>query len=328
VKLRIINAAEVRELLPMDECVDAMGDAMQAASAGAVRVPPRLLMPLIDDSGYLGLMPGSSAEPRVYGAKVVSLHPSNPAAGLPAIQGFVTLFDHDTGTPLTIIEGGTITAIRTAAASALATRYLAREDARSHGIFGTGVQAVTHIDAILAVRPVDEVVLWGRNADKAEALAKEHSARTGIAIRATKNPEEAAACDIVSTVTGATEPILHGAWLRAGAHVNLVGAHSPKTREADSDVIANASLFTDLLESLFNEAGDVLIPLAKGRISRSDIKGEIGRVVSGELAGRSNDDEITVYKSLGVTAQDLFAAQLVWSKAAAAGRGVEVEFGD
>lgn len=322
--LRVINAAQVRKLLPVDECVDAMGLAMQAASAGTVKVPPRLIVPLFDNSALFGLMPGSASEPRVYGAKVVSLHPANPGRGRPAIQGFVTLFDHDTGTPQAIIEGGEITGIRTAAASGLASRYLARSDARTHGIFGTGVQAVTHIDAIASVRSIEKVLIWGRDAGKADALAAEQAKRTGLEIRATQDPEEAAACDIVSTVTGASEPILHGRWLKAGSHVNLVGAHSPKAREADSDLIANASIYTDLLESLFNEAGDILLPIDEGRITRSHVKGEIGRVVSGELEGRTSNDEITVYKSLGVTAQDLFAAHLVYTKALASGAGTEV----
>jgi len=323
-KLRVINAAEVRELLALGECVDAMGAAMRSASAGTVKVPPRLIMPLFDDSALLGLMPGSASEPKVYGAKVISLHPANPAQGRPAIQGFVTLFDHDTGTPVAIIEGGEITAIRTAAASGLATRCLSRPNSRSHGIFGTGVQAVTHIDAIASVRPIEEVLIWGRDSSKARAMAEEQAKRTGLAIRATKDPEQAAACDIVSTVTGANEPILHGRWVRAGCHVNLVGAHSPKAREADSDLIAKARIYTDLLESLFNEGGDVLIPIDEGRIERSYVKGEIGKVLSGEIEGRSGDDDVTLYKSLGITAQDLYAAHLVYAKALAVGAGTEV----
>ena len=323
---KIINAEQVRMLLPMDECVDIMAAAMQAASAGSVAVPPRLIMPLIDDSAHFGLMPGSSSDPQVYGAKIISLHTSNPAQGRPAVQGFVTLFNHVTGAPIAIIEGGQLTAIRTAAASGLATRYLARANARSHGIFGTGVQAVTHIDAIALTRPISVVLIWGRDADKAQALAETSADRTGLDVRATVDPEEAAHCDIISTVTGSSEPILRGHWIGAGAHINLVGAHSPDAREADSDLMANASIYADLLASLFNESGDVLIPINEGRIKRSDVKGEIGQVVLGDLAGRSSEQEITVYKSLGITAQDLFAAHLVYSKAVETGVGVDVDF--
>ena len=322
--LRLISADEVRKLLPMSECVDAMAEAMRSASAGTVKVPPRLFMPLFDDSAALGLMPGSASHPEIYGAKIISLHPKNPARNRPLIQGFVTLFDHDSGAPLAIVEGAELTAIRTAAASGLATRCLARSDARSHGIFGTGVQADTHIDAIASVRPIEKVLIWGRNADKARALADARARQTGLAISATEDPEEAAACDVVSTVTGAAEPILLGRWVSPGCHVNLVGAHSAATREADSDLIATAKVYTDLLESLFNEGGDVLVPIEEGRIQRSHVMGEIGQIVGGEIQGRSSNHDITLYKSLGITAQDLFAAHLVYTKAVAAGAGTEV----
>ena len=324
--LKIINAAEVRELLPMNECVDLMAGAMRAASAGEVHVPPRTFMPLVDGSGAFGLMPGSAADPKVYGAKIISLHEDNPATGRPMIQGFVTLFDHNTGTPVAIIEGAEITAIRTAAASGLATRILAREDARTHGIFGTGVQAITHIEAIAVARPITETLVWGRDPKKAGALAAEQSQKTGMKIRATSDPTEAATCDVVSTVTGASEPVLLGGWIKPGTHINLVGAHTPDTRESDSDLIAAASIFTDLLESLFNESGDILTPLEEGRIDRESIRGEIGRIVSGQLDGRSSAEEITVYVSLGMTAQDLFAAHAVYEKALATGAGTDVEF--
>lgn len=323
--LKVINAAEVRELLPMNECVDLMADAMRAASAGEVLVPPRIIMPLIDDSGAFGLMPGSASDPRVYGAKIISLHEDNPTAGRPMIQGFITLFDHVTGTPLAIVEGAEVTAIRTAAASGLATRLLARENARTHGIFGTGVQAVTHLDAIAIARPGVETIIWGRDSEKAGALAEEQGIRTGQNIRVADDPEEVAACDIISTVTGASEPILHGKWIKPGTHINLVGAHSPNTREADSDLIAKASIYTDLLESLFNESGDVLKPIEEGRIERSTVKGEIGQLLAGDIGGRASDDEITVFVSLGMTAQDLFAAHAVLQKASELGAGTNVE---
>lgn len=325
--LKIIDAAGVRELLPMRTCIDAMADAMSAASAGTVRVPPRVFMPLSGSGDALLLMPGSAALPHVYGAKVISLHPANPAQGRPAIQGFVALFDGDTGTPLAIVDGGALTAIRTAAASALATAHLARADAGTHGIFGTGALAGTHLEAVPIVRPGTRVLIWGRHARKARALARRHAERTGLDVRATSDPEEAAACDIVTTVTGAREPIVRGRWVRPGTHVNLVGAHAAGTREADSDLIASARVFTDRLESLFSEGGDVLIPIAEGRIERSHVAGEIGQVISGDIAGRTSDAEITVYKSLGITAQDLFAAHAVYARALADGRGIDVPIG-
>jgi ornithine cyclodeaminase len=323
-KLLILNAEEVKELLPMGACVDCLQEAMLAASTGKVANPPRLITPLIDNTGFFALMPGSSLEPPVYGAKVVSLHPDNPAAGRPAIQGFVTLFDHRTGAPLVIMEGAEVTAIRTAAASGLATRWLAHKDAKTHGILGTGVQAVTHVDAIDAVRDIEEVVIWGRDAGKAQLLAEAEAQRTGKRVHATASIEEAAACDIVSTVTASPDPILKGRFLRPGAHVNLVGAHSPTTREADTDLIQRGRIFVDLMESAKNEAGDLLIPAGEGAFDMEDIRGEIGEVIAGTLEGRTDGREITVYKSLGITAQDLYAAELVMRTALERGIGTTV----
>lgn len=322
--MRVLNAEDVTRLLTMDDCIAAMEQAMRALVQDEVAVPPRLVMPLIDDTGLLFVMPGSSKA--IYGAKVTGLHPDNPRRGRPTIQGFVVLFDHETGTPLAIVDGGAVTALRTAGASGLATRELARSDARSHGIFGTGVQAASHIDAVAAVRDIDEVVVWGRSKEKAQALAGTEAERTGLSIRAAQDPREAAACDVVSTVTGASEPILEGAWLTPGAHVNLVGAHSPTTREADSATITRASVFVETLETTLKEAGDILIPIEEGVFSKEAIRGTIGDVLLGSCPGRAEPNQITLYKSLGNTAQDLFAANAAFEKALAANAGIEIEW--
>ena len=324
--LTIINAEEVRKLLPMSECIDAMEPAMIAATIGTISMPPRLITPLIDESGFLGLMPGSSAELASFGAKVVSLLPNNPAKGIPAIQGFVVLFDHCIGTPVAIIDGAEITAIRTAAASGLATRLLAREDARTCGIFGNGVQAVTHIDAMRAVRPVEEIVIWGRNPDKVKAFSEQQARRTNIDIRATDDPSEAGACDLVCAVTGSPEPILKGDWVQPGAHVNLVGAHTLATREADTELIVKSEVYADLMESIKNEGGDIMSPINEGAIDENHIIGELGQLLLGKIAGRQDDRQITMFESLGINAQDLFAAKHIYDKAKAQDEGTTVDF--
>jgi ornithine cyclodeaminase len=323
--MRIINRHEVERLLPMAACIDVMADAMRAASAGEVSAPLRLFMPLADGSGTFGLMPGSTLEPPFFGAKVISLLPRNPSKGLPTVQGYVSLFDHETGRPVTLIEGSSVTAIRTAAASGLATRELARKDARTHGLFGTGVQAVTHIDAIACVRDIREVVVWGRDAEKARQFAGLQSERVEFDVRATDDPAEAASCDVVSTVTAATEPVLKGEWLRPGCHVNLVGAHTPDARETDTAVIRRSSVYVDLTESALNEAGDLLIPIGEGAISKQQLVGEIGQVVAGTVPGRTDESGITLYTSLGIVAQDLFAAAWIYARALEEGAGVEVD---
>jgi len=325
VALTVISAREVRQLLPMAECIEVMAVAMAAASSGSIDIPARQFAPLIDDSGLLGLMPGSSKELGSYGAKLISLHRDNPEKGLPTVQGFVALFDFATGVPTAIVEGAEITGLRTAAASGLATGLLAREDARRCGIFGTGVQAVSHIDAMCAVRPVEEILIWGRNSESTALFAEAQAERTGLIVRATDDPAEAGACDLLCTVTASPEPVLKGEWVRPGAHINLVGAHTLETREADTALVARSTVYVDLLASARNEGGDVMIPVAEGVVGEDHIVGEIGQLVGGEIPGRSGADQITLYKSLGITAQDLYVAQSVFERAQAAGIGTKVD---
>jgi len=308
----------------MQQCIEIMESAMLAVSSGSVSIPPRTFVPLTDPDNHLGLMPGSASELPAYGAKVISLHPGNSARELPVIQGFVALFDSETGTPVAIIDGATVTAVRTAAASGLATRVLARENASSHGVLGTGVQAATHIEAIACVRDIGTVRVWGRDSEKARSFADKQSRRSGLEVVAVESAAEAASCDIVSAVTSAPEPVLEGARIAPGAHVSLVGAHTPTTRESDSETIARSSIYVDLLASARAEAGDILIPVAEGRIRWRDVVGEIGQVLAGEIAGRVNDKQITLYKSLGIVAQDLFVANYLFEAATATDGGTTV----
>jgi ornithine cyclodeaminase/alanine dehydrogenase-like protein (mu-crystallin family) len=315
--IELIDAAAVRARLPMKRCIEAMRSAMRAVSEGSLVAPRRVVMPLADGSGHLFLMPGSIREPPLYGAKLISLHPGNPAAGRPAIQGFVALFDAVSGAPVALIDGAEITALRTAAASALATDLLARPDARTLGILGASVQATSHLEAMALVRNIAEVRVWTRSSQNAAQFVAGHARAEAAPLRAVASAAEAAACDIVCVVTGAHEPVIRGGWLRPGSHVNLVGAHTASARESDTDLIVRSRLYVDSIDSAFSEAGDILIPLAQGAIARSHVVGEIGAVLLGRIGGRGDAREITVYKSLGLVAQDLFAAHAVYSRGAA-----------
>jgi ornithine cyclodeaminase len=319
--VKVLNAEAVRALLPMADCIAAMGPAMAALSAGEVMLPDRLITPLPNGTDYLALMPGAAAGPGVYGAKVVGLHPGNPAEGRPAIQGFVVLFDLVTGEPIAVVDGAAVTSLRTAAVSGLATQHLARPDARTLGILGAGVQAREHLEAIAAVRPITEAVVWARRPEASQALAD--SARLPFPVRATTNAAEAGSCDIVCAVTGAAEPVLKGAWLREGAHVNLVGAHRPAEREADTEAMTRSRIFVDSRAGAFAESGDLLIPIKEGVLAADPIAAELGEVVAGRAEGRRSPAEITIYKSLGSVAQDLFAAAAVLERAQGIGN---VEF--
>jgi ornithine cyclodeaminase len=310
----------------MARCLEAVEEAMRAASAGQVVAPDRLIAPLPDGVSYFILMPGSLEQPPVYGAKIVGLHPGNSAAGRQAVQGFVALFDGHDGGLLALIDGAELTRLRTAAASALATRELARSDACTHGLFGAGVQAAAHLEAIALVRRIEHTVVWARDPGKAREFALEQGQRTGWRITATEDPAEAGACDVVTAVTNSPTPVLRGAWLRPGAHLNLVGAHEPEHREADSEAVCGAAVYVDSRQSALNEAGDLLIPIAEGGMSADDIVGELGEVLTGEAAGRRDARQITLYKSLGIVAQDLFAAVRVLQAARDQDVGRTVEF--
>jgi ornithine cyclodeaminase len=321
----ILNREEVRRFLPMAECIDVMERAMCAASAGRLTIPPRTVIPLEDGSGHFFLMPGSMHEPAVYGAKIIGLHPGNAGHGRPAVQGFVTLFDRESGEPMVLMDGTEITAIRTAAASALAARVLARESAGSHGILGAGGLAATHLEAISCVREVSEVRVWGRDFGRAQAFAARHQERVNARVVAVRGADEAAVCDVISVVTNSPEPVLQGRWLRPGSHVTLVGAHEPQHREADTAAVSGAAVYVDSRPAALCEAGDLLIPIAEGAFGPDHIVGEIGEVLRGTARGRSNADQITLYKSLGVVAQDLFAAEHVYRAAVSAGAGTRVK---
>lgn len=310
--IKVINGELVHKLLPMATCIAAMQDAMCAVSSDRVSNPPRVFTSINQSGGKLGLMPGASEGIPVYGTKVLSLQPGNEQRGLPLIQGAILLFDQDSGRPVALLDGISITAIRTAAASGLATKLLARRNASSHGIIGTGVQARYHAEAILSARPsISRTFIWGRDKSKAEGLAAELSDRFAGQFLAAATLEDAVRCDVVSTVTASAMPLLEGRWLLAGAHVNLVGSHEPNKREADTQTVALSAVYVDHLQGAMTEAGDLLIPISQGQFSESDIVGEIGALALGQIAGRSTDDDITLYKSLGLFAQDLYAAWTV-----------------
>jgi ornithine cyclodeaminase len=322
----IVRASEVRNLLPMRQCIETMDRAMRALSRGDADTPKRLLTRLGGSDDFFILMPGAMRDPPLYGAKLVSLQPGNPSAGLPAVQGFIVLFERSSGTPIAMVDGGEITRIRTAAASALATRELARGDAGTHGILGAGAQAASHLEAIACVRDIRQVRVWARDSARARAFASEQSHASGLRVEAVDRAEEASACDIVSVVTNASEPVLKGAWLSQGSHLNLVGAHEPEHREADSDAVAAARIYVDSRAGALQEAGDLLIPMSEGRISSDDIVGELGELLLGSVPGRASEQQITLYKSLGNIVQDLFAAAQVLAAAEDGSVGSRIDF--
>jgi ornithine cyclodeaminase len=308
--VRILDEHAVRRLLPPAECIAAMEGALAALARGEVHNPLRFVVRPPGEGSLLGLMPAHrGGDEPLWALKAVAIFPSNAARGLDLHQGFVALFDGETGETRALLNAGAITAVRTAAVTAVATRLLAREDASTLAILGAGIQARAHADALRLVRDFDRVVVWsrsGRSLDGAESAA---------------SAEEAVRdADVVVTVTSAAEPVLRREWLKAGAHVNAVGSSIPTTRELDTATMRDAALFVDRRESTVNEAGDFLFPQQEGAIGAEHIRAEIGELLLG-AEGRRSAGELTVFKSLGLAVEDLAAAEHVLRRAEAEGVG-------
>jgi ornithine cyclodeaminase/alanine dehydrogenase-like protein (mu-crystallin family) len=325
--LLIVSGADVKRALPMSDCIEAVDRAMRAFSSGGADVPLRTVMQLPGGRNFFGVMPGYLEDPRGLGAKILTVYPDNPKHGLPSHVGLVVLFDTEHGHALAVMDAAEITAIRTAAASAVATRALARRDASHLAILGTGEQAATHLESISKVRTLHTVRVWGRSLEKTERFAEEQSSRLSLRVEVRKTAEEAVkGADIICTVTSASQPVLNGAWLAAGAHVNLVGSSRLQSREADDEVVAKSRFFVDSRTSARAEAGELKHAVDAGLVSDSHVLGEIGDVLNGKVTGRSDSQDFTVYKSLGVAAQDLAAAHVIYDRAVRDGIGTMVPF--
>ncbi len=333
----LLNGEEIASLLPMDECVEVMAEALRALARGEAVQPLRSVYWMPDRHGALAVMPGMLGLPGdagdggekklVAGVKVLTVIPDNRLHGEESHQGMVLLFEAERGKPVALLDATALTAIRTAAASAAATRALARQDAGDLAILGAGTQGRSHLDAMAAVRTLRRVRVWSRRPESARDFATRETARTGFAVEAMATPREAVAgADLICTVTAAAEPILFGDWIAPGAHVNAAGACTPKTRELDGAAVARSRLFTDCRESLFAEAGDFLLARAEGAVADDHLLGELGEVLEGKLPGRTSPQDITLFKSLGIAAEDLASGWHVYRKALAAGRGVTIEW--
>ena len=324
----IVPQDQVPSLLPMDQCIAAMAEALGALARGEAVLPLRGMLWQPDKSGLLGLMPGWLGAPPALGIKVVTVFPGNHGSDLDAHQGVVLLFDTARGSLRAVIDATAVTAIRTAAVSGLATRLMAREDAGDLALIGSGVQAATHLDAMRTVRTLRRVRVWSRNAGRVRAFVERHATRTGLPIEAAADARAAIeGADLVCTTTSARTPVLEGAWLSPGVHVNAVGACFKDTRELDSEAVRRARLVVDRRESALNEAGEIITALAEGAIGEDHIVGELGEVVIGQVPGRTRPDEITLFESLGLAVEDLAAAHVIVTNAEAGRGGHAVAFG-
>lgn len=320
----LLDAAEVERHLPMRDCIEAMDRAFAALARGDAVLPVRSVIPVPDGAGSLYTMPGflGGGDGEALAVKMVTLFPGNAARGQHTHQGVIVLFDAADGRVLSVIEAGSVTAIRTAAVSALATRLLALPDADELALLGSGVQAGSHLSAMLEVRPIRRVRVWSRTFDHAESFARSARAIHGIAVHAVSDAEAAVrGAAIVCTLTGSPEPVLRSAWLGEGVHVNAVGASTAATREIDSATIERARIVVDSRAAAAVEAGDLLLARRDGVAIDVTSVPELAEVVAGAASPRTSARDVTLFESLGLAIEDVAAARTVYRRAREAGEG-------
>ena len=326
-KVLVVNRQEVQRSLSMRECVEAMADVLMKLGRGHALNPLRSLMWLPDKTGLIGMMPACLEDVAVMGVKAISVFPANPKTGHDTHQGAVLLFETKNGRLLAMLDAGMITALRTAAVSGAATRLLARRDAKSLALLGSGMQATTHLEAMCIVREIKRVRVWSRNLDHARDFAERETACRSLAIEPVETAAQAVdGADIICTATSATEPVLKGDWIAPGSHINAVGACVPSARELDTAAVARSRLFVDCLESTRNEAGDFLLPRREGAIGDDHILGELGDLLLGRIQGRNSPEEVTLFKSLGLAVEDIAAAHHLYRKLSKQNDGTWIEF--
>lgn len=326
--MRIISRRDLEGILRMEEVIEAVEGAFADYARGRWVIPPRTHFNL--PKGVILHMPSflSPAEgaEAILGAKLVSVFPGNPEKGLPLIYGLYLLYDSATGCPLALIDGIYLTGARTGAASAVATKYLSRKDSKAVGIIGTGVQAGFQLMAILAVRTIEVCYLFDKIEDRAKRFAADCSEKLRVKMEVLSSPDDVVAkSDVLVVATTSPVPVFAGSSIRGGTHLNVIGAFTPETREVDLETVKRSRLFVDSYEGALSEAGDLIIPMREGVISRDDIRGELSELVTGMKPGRTAEGEITLFKSVGFAIEDAAVAKLAYERAVERGIGTQIE---
>lgn len=322
--MRILSGAQVASLVGVADLIDPIAAAMVEVSKGNIEMPLRSMVKLPPaaqgGSNHMGIMAGHLGAPAGHGVKVLSLYPDNPKFGRSSHAGLFLLFDGATGLPVLCMDAAVLTAIRTAASTAAASRVLARPDSAVLAILGLGEQAHSHIEAMRAVHPITRIIAWGRDRAKLETFAQENGTEM-----ATSVAEAVAHADIIVTATPAREAFLTAAMLKPGQHVNAVGASVAFMQELSADVVAATRYVTDYRPSLEPQAAEVIAARKQGRIAGDHDIPEIGEIIAGAKPGRRSADDITLYRSLGISAQDLAAAHFILARAVEGGVGSEID---
>lgn len=326
----LLNRSDVQKLLPMSKAIDVVEAALGELSAGTAEMPDRTVM--IDSSvgGWIAYMPAYLKSGGALGIKAVTVYKENPAKfGLPTTIGTILVQDNNTGVVVAAMDGGLLTGVRTGASGGVATKHLARKDSRIAGVLGTGVMARSQVLALAESANLDTILVYSRSDDAAkQAFAEEFASATGIEVRVADSAEGLVReSDIVTLITSSVEPMVDGSWWKPGTHINAIGSHAAGVRELDSATVVKSKIICDQVQACLNEAGDIQIPIEEGVLSAGDIHGSIGEVINGTLPGRENDEEITLFKSVGLAVQDISCAALVYEQAKDQGVGLEFDFG-
>jgi ornithine cyclodeaminase/alanine dehydrogenase len=323
----LLSRNDVDSVLTMEACIAAVETAFAELTRGNADMPQRTVIRVPEHKGlFLGMPAYIGGDDEVLGLKVVTVYPGNPAKGLPTIFGTLLLCDPTTGQTVAIMDAGYLTAVRTGAASGVATKYLARQDSKVCTIFGAGGQARKQIEAVHLARPLEKIYVLDQVDATRNAFVTDISALLGVPVEPTDDAETAVkAADIVITASSSHDPVFDGDWLKPGTHINNIGSHSPDARELDTRTVVRSKFVADLKAANLAEAGDILIPIAEGAVTEDHIYASLGEIVVGDKPGRETDEEITVFKSCGLAIQDVSSARVVYEAAKAAGVGQSVE---
>jgi alanine dehydrogenase len=324
----LLSRQDVESVLTMQECLSAVESAFAELARGKTIMPQRAAIKVEEHGGlFLGMPAFIGGEMKALGFKAVTVYPGNPAKhDLPTTLGTLLLCDPATGKAIAVMDAGFLTAVRTGAASGVATKYLAREDSERCAVFGAGVQARKQIDAVNLVRPLRHVSVIDIDQEARDRFASDLRSDLGVDAVTTDDAESAVRnADIVITASSSHDPVFSGDWLRPGTHVNNIGSHSPDAREPDTATVKRSKFVADLIEANLAEAGDLLIPIREGAITEDHVYASLGEIVIGSCPGRENREEITVFKSCGLAIQDISTAHAVYAAARRAGVGTDVE---
>ena len=324
-KIMVLSGKDVRNVLAMSDCIDSMQEVFQLLGEEDIEIPLRTAIKMEAEKGVALIMPSYLPQINRVGVKAVNVHKGNTAKGLPMNQGLVIIFDSITGTPIAIMDGNTITAMRTGAISGLATKYMAREDSKVVALIGAGIQGATQLEAVCVTREIEQIYVFDLNTNAAEEFAKRTQEKLGVDTKVGRFPEDISKADIICTATPSTKPLFSDDIVTKGTHINSVGAFTFNMCEISTETILRSRVVVDEMEAALSEAGDLIQPISKGIITQDHIYAELGELATGTKRGRQSEEEITFFKTVGISLQDLAAANKVLTKAKAIGDGLEVE---